>query len=77
MINTMTGEIGDRTAVRASIIVCIYRGDEILCQTIERQLHISPTDCVLLVIDQFAQHPTATAAFLKHTSDAGHLRLQS
>jgi GT2 family glycosyltransferase len=60
--------------MRGSIIVCTYRREDVLCQTIKHLLVICPEDCELLVVDQCAQHSVATTTFLQQAHEAGQLR---
>ncbi len=61
--------------MHASIIICTYRRDAVLCETIERVLAVMPASCELVVVDQVPAHDPATDAFLATAVSAGRIRL--
>jgi glycosyltransferase involved in cell wall biosynthesis len=59
----------------ASVIVCTYRRDEVLVQTIEQLIpQCEREGFELLVVDQLARHPPAIARQLEDWSRAGRIR---
>lgn len=60
--------------LRASIIICTYRRDAVLCETIRYVLQTCPVDCELLVVDQVANHDAVSTEFLSEAQSRGQIR---
>ena len=60
--------------IQASVIICTYRRDKVLVETIDRVIPQADGLAEVLVVDQKAQHDSATREFLMIKSDEGLIR---
>ncbi|MFT3922626.1 MAG: glycosyltransferase [Myxococcales bacterium] len=62
----------------ASVIICTYRRDDVLVQTVGHLLpQVAATGAELLVIDQLAEHPPAIQAALEQWASEGKIRYEN
>ena len=61
-------------SIQASVIICTYRRDKILVETVEQVLAQADGLVEILIVDQKAQHDFATREYLKRTLDEGLIR---
>jgi glycosyltransferase involved in cell wall biosynthesis len=60
--------------IQASVIICTYRRNKVLVETIDRVIAQADGLAEVLVVDQKAQHDSATREFLMIKSDEGLIR---
>jgi GT2 family glycosyltransferase len=60
--------------IQASVIVCTYRRDKILVETIDQVLAQADGLAEIVIVDQKAQHDSATYEYLRRKSDEGLIR---
>jgi GT2 family glycosyltransferase len=62
------------SAIQVSVIICTYRRDKVLVETIDQVLTQIDDVTEVLIVDQKAQHDLATCEYLKLKSDQGAIR---
>jgi GT2 family glycosyltransferase len=60
--------------IQASVIICTYRRDKILLGTVDRVLAQADRLAEILIVDQKAQHDSATREYLARKSDEDLIR---
>jgi GT2 family glycosyltransferase len=60
--------------IRASVIICTYRRDKVLVETVDQVLAQADARVEVVVVDQKAQHDSVTSEYLKAKSDKGLIR---
>jgi GT2 family glycosyltransferase len=60
--------------IQASVIICTYRRDKVLVETIDQVSAQADGLAEIVIVDQKAQHDTATHEYLKEKSDEGLIR---
>src|SRR5262249_8551150 len=60
--------------IEASVIICTYRRDKVLVETIDQVLAQSGSLAEIVVVDQKAQHDSSTREYLRKKLDKGLIR---
>jgi hypothetical protein len=64
----------DSLPIKATVIICTYRRDKVLAETVDQVLAQADGLAEVVIVDQMAQHDLTTREYLKTKSDAGLIR---
>jgi GT2 family glycosyltransferase len=64
----------DSLPIQASVIICTYRRDKVLVETVNQVLAQADGLAEVVIVDQKAQHDLATCEYLRRKSDEGLIR---